>query len=341
MSQLRFDPLQERWVIIPSGRARKPSDFFVSREEIRLAFSPFSEGNEGRTPPEVFALRPEGSEPNTPGWAVRVVPNKFPVLGIEGDITIREDGPHEWMDGVGVHEIVVESPDPHKDLTDLTPEHVAKVFKACQARLRDLMRDRRLRSLLVFKNHGIEAGSTIPHSHTQIIGLPVTPITLRQELQASRKHFKKTGNCLFCDLLKDEISRGDRVIAQNDLCVAVAPYASRFPFEVTVSQTAHSHDFAESSDALLDAFGSLVHDVLQRLKRALKDPPYNFALHTAPNVEAEPRPADYWRTLDRDFHWHLEIIPRLTRVAGLEWGTGFYVNSMPPEDAATFLRDAT
>jgi UDPglucose--hexose-1-phosphate uridylyltransferase len=146
---------------------------------------------------------------------------------------------------------------------------------------------------------------------------------------------------LFCDQLKAEIACGDRVIVQNDFCVAVAPYASRFPFEVTISQTAHAHDFAESADAVMDSFGSIVHDVLQRLKRALKDPPYNFALHTAPNVKAEPRPADYWRTLDRDFHWHLEILPRLTRVAGLEWGTGFYVNSMPPEDAATFLRDAT
>ena len=341
MSQLRFDPLQERWVIIPSGRARQPSDFFVSREEIRLAFSPFSEGNEGRTPPEVFALRPEGGEPNTPGWEVRVVPNKFPVLGIEGDTAIRVDGPHEWMDGVGVHEVVVESPDARKDLTDLTPEHVAKVFRACQVRLRDLVRDRRLRYLLVFKNHGVEAGSTISHSHTQIIGLPVTPITLRQELQASRKHYDNTENCLFCDLLKSEIARGDRVIVQNDLCVAVAPYASRFPFEVTVSPTAHAHDFSESSDELLDAFGAIVHDVLLRIKHVLKDPPYNFALHTAPNVEAEPRPADHWQTLDRDFHWHLEIMPRLTRVAGLEWGSGIYVNSMPPEDAAAFLRDAT
>ncbi len=339
MSQLRFDPLQQRWVIIPSGRARKPSDFFVTREEVRLAFSPFSEGNEARTPPEVFAQRAEDSEPNTPGWSVRVVPNKFPILGIEGDATIQSDGTNEWMEGVGVHEVVIESPDSLKDLADLSSDHIGLVFGACQARLRDLMGDRRLRYLLVFKNNGVEAGSTISHSHTQIIGLPVTPITLRSELVASRSHYKETGRCLFCGQLEAELS-SDRVVVQNDHCVAFTPYASRFPFEISISPKAHAHDFSVAPETLLSGFSEIVHRVLGGLKTVLRDPPYNFALHTSPNVDAEPCPIGHWDTLENDFHWHLEIIPRLTRVAGLEWGTGFYVNSMPPEDAAAFLRDA-
>lgn len=306
-----------------------------------MAFSPFSEGNEARTPPEVFAIRPDGGRPNTAGWSVRVVPNKFPVLGIEGDIAIRKENGNEWMDGVGVHEVVIESPDSMKDLADLSPAHVTLAFNACRARLQDLVRDRRLRYLLVFKNHGIEAGSTIPHSHTQIIGLPVTPSTLRLELNASRTHFAEKGSCLFCDRLSTETRGGDRIVAHNDHCVAFTPYASRFPFEITVAPKVHSASFAHTTDDVLSGFGELVHDVLGRLKTILRDPPYNFALHTAPNVHAEPRPGDHWNTLDRDFHWHLEIMPRLTQVAGFEWGTGFYVNSMPPEAAAAFLRDAT
>jgi UDPglucose--hexose-1-phosphate uridylyltransferase len=340
VSQLRFDPLQQRWVIITSGRAKQPSDFFVDREAVRMAFSPFSGGNEARTPPEVFAIRPGDGGANTEGWSVRVVPNKFPVLGIEGETSIQEDGSNEWMEGVGVHEVVIESPDASLDLADLSPEHVTMVFDACRARMRDLVQDRRLRYLLVFKNHGVEAGSTIPHSHTQIIGLPVTPSTLRLELNASRDHFKASGSCLFCDRLAEE-APGDRIVAENEHCVAFAPFASRFPFEVTIAPKVHAHRFEMSSDPVHNAFGELVHNVLQRIKTVLKDPPYNFALHTGPNVEAIPRPSDHWKTLEHDFHWHLEIIPRLTQVAGFEWGTGVYVNSMPPEAAAAFLRDAT
>jgi UDPglucose--hexose-1-phosphate uridylyltransferase len=341
VSQLRFDPLQERWVIIPSGRARTPSDYIVDREVVRLAFSPFSEGNEARTPPEVYAIRPDGGEPNTPGWSVRVVPNKFPMLGIEGSTEIHSEGASEWMDGVGIHEVVVESPDVSKDLADLEPAQVSDVFLACRARVLDLRRDRRLRYLLVFKNHGVEAGSTISHSHTQIIGLPITPIALRQELAASRKHFKSEGTCLFCHHLASEVASGDRVVTMNDHFVAYAPYASRVPFELNISPREHAHSFADIPDAHLPALGEIVRDTLGRLRRVLKDPPYNFALHTAPNTDAEPRPDDYWATLEQDFHWHLEIVPRLIQVTGLEWGAGVYVNSMPPEDAAAFLRDAT
>lgn len=306
-----------------------------------MAFSPFSEGNEARTPPEVYAIRPGGGGPNTSGWTVRVVPNKFPVLGIDGDIEIRSAGPNESMDGVGVHEVVIESPDAMKDLADQSADHVTEVFNACRARLKDLEQDRRLRYLLVFKNHGVEAGSTIPHSHTQIIGLPVTPSTLRLELNASRAHYAETSRCLFCDQLSAVLDNSDRVVAENDHCVAYTPYASRFPFEVTIAPKTHAHSFVTAADTVIDAFGTLVHDVLSRLKTILKDPPYNFALHTSPNVDAEPLTAEHWKTLAHDFHWHLEVIPRLTQVAGFEWGTGFYVNPMPPEAAAAFLRDAT
>jgi UDPglucose--hexose-1-phosphate uridylyltransferase len=249
--------------------------FFLIKKEIRLAFSPFSEGNEARTPAEVFAIRPEGG-PNTPGWRVRVVPDKYPVLGIEGDIEVHRDGASEWREGVGIHEVVVESADAAKDLADLSAIQASDVFRACQARILDLRRDRRLRYLLVFKNHGVEAGSTIAHSHTQIIGLPITPITVRQELTASRKHFEKEQSCLFCNHLSSELSSGARIVCQNEHFLVYCPFASRFPFKMTVCPVAHSHDFAEAGDDLMVSFGEIMQEALVRLRKTLKDPPYNF-----------------------------------------------------------------
>ena len=243
------------------------------------------------------------------------------------------------MEGVGGHEVVIESPDATVALADLSAVQVADVFTACQTRVRDLVGDRRLRYLLVFKNHGVEAGSTIPHSHTQIIGLPVTPSTVRSELQASKAYYLEKGSCLVCDRLTAELVSGERLVAENAHAAAYTPYAGRFPFEVTITRKIHGHDFGVAREGVIKGFAEVVREVLGRLKAVLKDPPYNFAMHSAPNTESEPRPEGYWDTIKDDFHWHLEVIPQLTRVAGFEWGTGFYVNPMPPEEAAACLRE--
>ena len=339
MPELRHDPIQRRWVIIATERGRRPSDFVKLEADQAEGFCPFDEGNEAKTPPEVLALRPPNSKPDTPGWKIRVVPNKFPALRIEGEENREGVGIFDKMNGIGAHEVVIESPHHDINLGDQPIEHFTKIMKVYQMRLIDLMKDVRFRYVLIFKNQGVTAGASLAHPHTQIIATPITPRTVSMELESARSHFETKERCLFCDIIKQELESGDRIISQIDGMVAIAPFAARFPFEVFVAPLDHSHNYANLSQDGLNALSSCLKDVLTRLKKALNDPPYNFMLHTAPNVKSRARRASYWTTLESDFHWHFEIIPRLVRTAGFEWGTGFYINPTPPEDAAKYLRE--
>lgn len=338
MPEMRHDPLQRRWVVIATERGNRPSDYKLECPKDNGQVNPFLEGNEAMTPPEIAAARDKKSAPDTPGWQVRVVPNKYPALKIEGDLNREGLGLYDKMNGVGAHEVVIETPDPGEDLANLSPEHAFEVAKIYRERLIDLMRDMRFRYVLIFKNHGKAAGASQPHPHTQIIATPVTPRTIAMELESAKNHFNAKERCLFCDLIHQEIVENRRIIAQNEKFIAYAPYASRFPFEVCLAPKQHSHDFRDVTDEELKLFMEMLQDILQRLKIGLKDPPYNWMLHTAPNTfTATPRPS-HWATIQHDWHWHLEIIPRLTSVAGFEWGTGLFINPTPPEQAAEFLR---
>jgi UDPglucose--hexose-1-phosphate uridylyltransferase len=339
MPELRHDPIQKRWVIIATERGRRPSDFIKSEPAPTGGFCPFDEGNEDKTPPEVLAFRGPDSPPNSPGWDVRVVSNKFPALRIEGEIDRAADGIYDKMNGIGAHEVIIESPDHDLTLADQPLEQFQKVLLAGQMRLIDLMKDPRFRYVLIFKNHGVTAGASLAHPHTQIIATPVTPRTVSMELDCARDHYNHKERCLFCDIIRQEQKQGIRVITEVDGMIAFTPFASRFPFEVFVAPLQHSHDFSELSADGLAALAKCLKDVLSRLKLALDDPPYNFMLHTAPNTTGKARRPGHWITLPMDYHWHFEITPRLVKIAGFEWGTGFYINPTPPEDAAHYLRE--
>jgi len=341
MSELRHDPISKTWVIIATERSRRPMDFVPSQESTGDgAFCPFCEGHEDKTPPEIVAVRRPGTEPNTPGWSVRVIPNKFPALMIEGTPDRRGIGLYDKMRGIGAHEVIVESPDHNLMIPDMPDDQLHTVVEVWAERLRDLIRDRRFKYILLFKNHLPTAGASLAHPHTQIIATPVTPRAVAMKLESAKAHHQVKERCLFCDLIAQEIEDGSRVVYLDDQFVALAPYASRFPFEVFLAPRRHNHSFVETAPAELAAFGGALRDTLGRLRRALKDPPYNFVLHTAPNTETIPRRSHYWDKLPFDFHWHVEILPRLTKMAGFEWGTGFFINPTPPEVAAEFLRNA-
>ena len=340
MSELRHDPIQKRWVIVATERGDRPSDF--KRRHAPPpggTFCPFCEGNESKTPPEIYALRPGGGPPNTPGWFVRVVPNKFPALGIEGLPERRAVGIFDRMHGIGAHEVVIETTDHESDLADLPETQVLRVLDVYQERLRDLKRDPRFKYILLFKNHGHEAGASLAHPHAQIIATPVTPRVVAVELETAKAHFQVKERCLFCDVIEQEVASGERVVALDDQFVAIAPYASRFPFELFLAPRRHGHTFADVTPEELRGLARILREVLQRLKLGLDGPPYNFVLHDSPNSEVQPRRSHYWDTLAYDFHWHIEILPRLAAVAGFEWGTGFYINSTSPEAAARYLRE--
>lgn len=330
MPELRKDPIHGRWVIISTERGRRPSDFVLEERKSIGGFCPLCEGNEDRTPPEVFAFRDNGTPPNSPGWTLRVVPNKFPALRIEGELNREGEGIYDKMNGIGAHEVVIETPNHHEILTTLPLKAVENVLRAYRERIIDLRRDQRLRYILVFKNYGVAAGASLEHSHSQIIALPIIPRRVGEEIEGSKNYFQYKDRCVFCDIIRQELRKRSRVINENKSFLSIAPFASRFPFETWILPKTHHPSFEYMESSQYELAAQILSDTLQRIYQVLDDPPYNYIIHTSSFPE-----------VDRDhYHWHFEIIPKLTKVAGFEWGTGFYINPTPPEEAAEYMREA-
>ena len=338
MPELRRGPIADRWVIVAPERAKRPSDFVASEKEKNGQSPddcPFCVGNEDKTPPEIYrASNEDGS------WQVRVVPNKFPAMHDYPELgRTAVDGFYERMNGVGTHEVIIESPEHERGIPDLPLEDVRTIIDTYTVRLRELRKDDRYRYILLFENHGKRAGASLSHPHSQIIATPIAPQLIRDELQKARAYYEEKERCLFCDVMIMELQSGERIIEETDEYVAFTPYASRFPFEITIMPKKHAHDFADMCDEQRREFARILKRTLYRLKQLLGDPPYNLVLHNSPNPIPRPGKPGYWATLQYDYHWRIEILPRLTTVAGFEWGTGFYINPMPPEDAARYLKE--
>ncbi len=341
MPELRKDPLIGRWVIIATERAKRPVDFLTSTDEpLPQSECPFCEGKEAETPKEILAVRGAGKDANGAGWSVRVVPSIKPVLRIEGQLNRRAKGMYDVMDGIGAHEIIVETPQHIGNAADLTTEQIHAALQAAITRITDLERDPRFRYALWFKNYGEVSGAgRIQHSRSQLIATPVTPLRVKEELAGARRHFEEKERCLICDLLSQEREAKTRIVIESDAVVALCPFAARFPFEVWIMPKQHNCDFAKMQPRELKDVAAVFKQVLSRLKAALNDPPYNALLHTAPFRKQRGK-IGHWKTIEEDYHWHIELIPRLTRVAGFEWGSGFYINPTPPEESAKYLREA-
>jgi UDPglucose--hexose-1-phosphate uridylyltransferase len=329
MPELRRDPVIGRWVIISTERGKRPDDFKREKRPAKGGFCPFCMGNEDKTPPEVLAFRDPLSLPDSPGWKVRVVPNKFPALQIEGDLGKRADGMYDMMRGVGAHEVLIESPEHDMQLADLPGDHVESIFWALRDRCIDLNKDSRFQYILIFKNWGEDAGASLEHSHIQLIATPIIPKRAIEELDGAKFHHKLKDRCIFCDIIEQEIDMNKRIINQNENFIAIAPYASRFPFETWVLPLKHISAFEKTTAEWFVQLSDIMKTVLKRISTILDNPPFNFIIHTAPCKTPE---LEY-------YHWHIEIMPKLTRVAGFEWGSGFYINPVPPEDAAETLRN--
>ncbi|MDQ6678137.1 MAG: galactose-1-phosphate uridylyltransferase [Acidobacteriota bacterium] len=325
MPELRKDPVTERWVIIATDRARRPSDF--SREHATPftdRFCPFCPGNETKTAPEVYAAR-EGSN-----WLVRVVPNKFPLLGIDGSHDRDAEGLYDRMNGLGAHEVIIETPVHTETLSTMGEGRMEAVIWAWRSRVTDLKNDRRLRYILLFKNHGEAAGATQEHAHSQLIALPVVPKRVTEEIEGASRYYQFKERCIFCDMLRQESKGQTRVVTETDRFLVMEPFAARFPFETWILPTRHNSHFETIDAAEVRNLAQVLRGTLRKMDKVLENPAFNFIVHTAPVQE---------RAMDH-YHWHIEIIPKLTKVAGFEWGTGFYINPTPPEEAALFLREA-
>ncbi len=330
MPEFRKDPITGRWVIIAVDRAMRPSDF-VREHVVPVGgrFCPLCPGHEDKTPPEVLAYRPGGGQPNGPGWTLRVVPNKFPALRVEGDLCRQGDGIYDRMNGIGAHELLIETPDHMATLGDLSDKQVEDVFWAMRDRVVDLRKDFRLRYILIFKNHGDGAGATLEHTHSQIVALPIVPKTMTEELDGARRYSEFRERCIYCDIIRQDVEQGSRVVLESEHFVAISFYAARFPFETWIIPKRHASHFETIEIPEVKNLGWMQRAVIRKLDKVLEKPAYNLMIHSAPIQE--PAMAHY--------HWHIEIIPKLTKVAGFEWGTGFYINPTPPEEAARFLRE--
>jgi UDPglucose--hexose-1-phosphate uridylyltransferase len=329
MPELRKDPIHGMWVIISTERSRRPSDFAPEERRPIGGFCPLCEGNEDRTPPEIIAFRDNGTPPNSPGWTLRVVSNKFPALRIEGALAREGDGVYDKMNGIGAHEVVIETPQHSETLATLPLKGVENVLWAYRERMIDLRRDQRLRYVLVFKNHGIAAGASLEHSHSQIIALPIVPKRVSEEIEGSKNYFRYKDRCVFCDIIRQELQQRRRVVNENKSFVSIAPFASRSPFETWILPKIHHASFEHMESFQYEQAAQILSDTLQRINQVLEHPPYNYVIHTSSFPEMD----------NEYYHWHIEIMPKLTKVAGFEWGTGFYINPTPPEEAAEYMRE--
>jgi UDPglucose--hexose-1-phosphate uridylyltransferase len=330
MPELRRDPIIGRWVIIATERSKRPSDFSREIENRSDKGCPFCIGNERMTPPEILAYGEPGRLKDSAGWWLRVVPNKYPALAIEGSLNRQGEGMYDKMNGLGAHEVIIETPEHNKDIPDMTDKQVEDVIWAYRDRIMDLKRDSRFEYILIFRNHGSAAGATLSHPHSQLIATPIVPKRVREEVNGAKNYYEYKERCGFCDIIKQELSTGQRVVAENDGFIAVCPFASRFPFEVWVLPKVHDSDFEDIQKYEAVNLASMMRNILGKLDRVLDNPSYNYLIHNAPLKESHLM----------HYHWHIEIMPKLTKVAGFEWGSGFYINPVSPEEAAKFLRES-
>jgi UDPglucose--hexose-1-phosphate uridylyltransferase len=325
--ELRRDPVVGRWVIIADERENRPTDFGAERVPLLESLCPFCAGNESETPPEIFSVRRSPQGP----WSLRVVPNSYPALHAAGALERTSDEMYERMDGFGTHEVIVETPHHGFALTDLPAAELLEVVWAYRRRMDELQAVAGVRYTMVFRNHGRAAGASLSHPHSQLVGLPFVPKRVAEELAGADGYHRSHGRCIFCDIANKEIRRGERLIERTEHFAALAPFAARFPFETWILPIEHSPSFEHLGRSEAAELSELLWRVLARLRDALGDPAYNYLIHSTP-----------YELVDCPFyHWHIEIIPRLTRVAGFEWGTGFYINPTPPEEAARLLRETS
>ena len=331
MPELRKDPITGRWVIIATERGKRPNDFLRESVVTKDAKNcPFCAGNEAKTPPEILVYGRNGGGANTPGWNIRVVPNKFPALGIEGELDREGEGLFDKMNGIGAHEVIIESPNHMATLATLPERAVEDVLWGYRDRMLDLKNDKRFRYILIFKNHGEAAGATVDHPHSQLIALPIVPRRVREEVDSCWHYYDEKERCIFCDIIRQERDTGERVIGENEHFITLAPYAPRFPFETWILPKQHASSFENNQTSVYAGLAKVLKDTLARIDVVLDRPAYNLMIHTSPIGEE----------INEHYHWHIEIMPKLTKVAGFEWGTGFYICPTPPEEAARFLRDA-
>lgn len=330
MTELRRDPTTNEWVIIAHERAKRPYDLVKSREaKSSPAFvqdCPFCLGNERLTPPEVAMYRQESED--SP-WSIRVVPNMFPALTPHCSNEERLVNSHFGArDGFGFHEVIIETPHHNQTMPKMDTSHVELVLQAYRDRYRTLSKEAGIRTVLIFKNHGVTAGTSLGHPHSQIIAAPVVSAHIKKKLEIAKEHYNGTGKCLYCDINSWEILSGSRLVSETDRFVVFHPYASHYPFETWISPKGHEAYFGDNNPEDLSDLGRVVQGALRKMDSVLGEPDFNYIFHTAP-IGYENK--EY-------LHWYIQLVPRIWTAAGFEMGSGIYINTSVPEETAKYMR---
>ncbi len=335
MSEYRQDPLTGRWVIIGSQRALRPNEFVEAAVREAKKPCPFCAGNEVDTPPAIasYYTQPSDLRKTAAGvvpWQVRVVPNRFPAVTVDTEIAGRTSDPPGFhlLPGFGQHEVVIESPRHVVSWSELTLDEAWCAMRAYRDRLAALKQDGRFAYAQVFKNVGSAAGASIEHTHSQIIAMPWVPEDVVRQLNIAKRHHDRTEQCIGCTVLESEVQARERIVAQTEHFVALCPWASSFAYQVMILPKRHSSSFLSLEDRGIGELANFTRDLVGSIERALGPTAYNWYFHTEPFDTPSP---DH-------YHWHIEIIPRLTKVAGFELATGVFINSVTPEKAADILR---
>jgi len=339
MPELRQNPITKDWVIIAPERRKRPDQFKHHKDQKKMSVAdqdetarcPFCPGNEEISGRAVLTYHNDCEESIQSDWSLRVVPNKFPAL-IEGDDTYRvTEGPENFfikMNGIGHHEVVVEHPEHLQTIATMSHKAVERIVSAYIERYKELIKKPDVELITIFRNNGPGAGTSLRHPHSQIIASPIIPINIRHVIEEAVRYYDTMGKCIYCNLMEQERPSGERMISETEHFVAFAPFFSRSPFETWILPKKHNASFAKISTAERTDLSIVLVDILQRLYHGLDNPDYNYMIHSAPYQED---PADY-------YHWHIQILPKLYKVAGFELGSGIYLNSTSPEENAKYLR---
>ncbi len=329
MPEWRQDLVTGRWVIISEQRAERPYEF-VERSQRRTATRcPFCAGNESETPPELDVSRSEELAVYDSPWVARVVPNRYPALSEQAPGVEKSSEFERCLPGLGAHEVVIESPRHLRSVTQLTMAEAVAVWELYGRRFDHWAQAQPDWYPFLFKNVGAAAGASLEHLHSQLIVLPRVPSEVELELVGSRRFYEQHAECVYCDMLRRELAQGDRVVAETEHLVAFCPFAARQPYEIWILPRQHSTRFSCLSADQNYELADLVHRILKQLEALFEHLSYNYWIHTGPS---DPLVTEH-------YHWHIEILPRLVKFAGFEWGAGYTVNSVAPEKAAANLRE--
>ena len=327
MSEFRQNLATKEWVILSPERSKRPNDLVKELEEKPVLpphrdDCPFCTGNEDRTEPPVLVI------PESGNWQVRVVANKYAALKKDLDITRTRNGWFLKAEGYGVAEVVIEHPRHNTTLALMTDAEVANVFRAYRRRQAAVSALDRINLVTIFRNHGARAGTSLDHPHSQIIATPIVPPHVRSPLEQAVMHFDEYGSCVYCDMVSEELRQRERVIIETDNFVAFCPFAARSPFECRVYPKRHTASYLSITDAEIIELAPLVRNLIARLHYGLKDPDYNYIIRSAPVGDEDTR----------HLHWYMVVIPKVSTPAGFEIGSGIYINTLPPEVSAEYLR---